>query len=125
MTELYIKNRKIGINNKPYFIADIAANHDGSLNRAKDLIWKAAEAGADAAKFQNFTARTLVSDVGFETLPKLQTHQNKWKGSVYEIYEKATMPLEWTKILHKTCQEAKIDYFTSIYDLSQINFLND
>ena len=79
MTELYIKNRKIGINNKPYFIADIAANHDGSLNRAKDLIWKAAEAGADAAKFQNFTARTLVSDVGFETLPKLQTHQNKWK----------------------------------------------
>ena len=38
MTELYIKNRKIGINNKPYFIADIAANHDGSLNRAKDLI---------------------------------------------------------------------------------------
>ena len=125
MSEFYIKNRKIGINYKPYFIADIAANHDGSLDRAKELIWLAAEAGADAAKFQNFTASTLVSDVGFENLPDLKTHQNSWKESVYEIYKKATIPIEWTEILYKTCEEAKIDYFTSIYDLSQIDYLND
>ena len=46
----------VGINSPTYFIADIAANHDGDLNRAIDLIYKAKEAGADAAKFQHFTA---------------------------------------------------------------------
>ena len=52
--EFKIESKKIGTNNPVYFIADIAANHDGDLNRAKDLIYLAAEAGADAAKFQHF-----------------------------------------------------------------------
>ena len=52
-----------------YFIADIAANHDGDLERAKDLIYLAAEAGADAAKFQHFKAETIVSDI--DVIPNL------------------------------------------------------
>ena len=63
--------------NPVYFIADIAANHDGDLERAKDLIFLAAEAGADAAKFQHFTAETIVSDFGFRSLKGQQSHQKK------------------------------------------------
>ena len=62
---LKIGNHPIGKDHPTYFIADIAANHDGSLERAKLLIRLAKEAGADAAKFQNFQAPKIVSDYGF------------------------------------------------------------
>ena len=120
-----IGNKNIGINHKPYFIADIAANHDGCLERAKSLIWQAAEAGADAAKFQNFTAQTLVSNYGFNKLHKIKTHQNSWNDTVYEVYNKASVPINWTETLFKTCVDAKIDYFTSLYNLTDLNLLNN
>ena len=56
-----IGNKDISLRNKTYFIADIAANHDGSLSRAKKLIHLASKAGADAAKFQHFSAKTIVA----------------------------------------------------------------
>ena len=62
---LEIAGHKVGREHPVYFIADIAANHDGDLQRAVDLIYLAAEAGADAAKFQHFQAETIVSDAGF------------------------------------------------------------
>ena len=65
-SSLEIEGIKIGPGHKTYFIADIAANHDGELNKAKDLIYLAAESGADAAKFQYFKAETIVSDYGFQ-----------------------------------------------------------
>jgi hypothetical protein len=64
-----------GGSNPTYFIADISANHDGDLERAKDLIHLAAQAGADAAKFQNFRAPKIVSDHGFRTLGGQLSHQ--------------------------------------------------
>ena len=60
--------------NRTYFIADIAANHDGNLSRAKKLIKLCARAGANAAKFQHFKAETIVSDSGFKSLGKI-AHQ--------------------------------------------------
>ena len=60
----------ISKNSKTYFIADIAANHDGSFKRALNLIKLAAKAGADAAKFQHFKAETIVSDLGFKSLKR-------------------------------------------------------
>ena len=69
-----IGNKKIG-KKKNFFIADIAANHDGNLNRAIELIKLCAEAGADAAKFQHFKAETIVSDVGFKNLGEQKSHQ--------------------------------------------------
>ena len=59
-----INHRLIGRDEPTYFIADVAANHDGDIERAKALIHMAAEAGADAAKFQHFAAETIVSDYG-------------------------------------------------------------
>ena len=63
-----IGSKLIGEKHPTYFIADIAANHDGSLERAKELIYLAAEAGADAAKFQHFKAETIVSDNVFKSI---------------------------------------------------------
>jgi sialic acid synthase SpsE len=65
-----IGKKIISLKHPTYFIADIAANHDGNLNRAKKLIKLAAKAGADAAKFQHFSAETIVSDKGFRSLGK-------------------------------------------------------
>ena len=73
-----IGKKNLGKNFPTYFIADIAANHDGSLTRAKKLIKLSALAGADAVKFQHFKAETIVSDYGFKKLGKF-SHQKKWK----------------------------------------------
>ncbi len=63
--EIHFGSHTIGENHPTYFIADISANHDGELERAKLLVRLAKEAGADAAKFQNFRAPEIVSDYGF------------------------------------------------------------
>lgn len=108
-----------------YFIADIAANHDGSLARAKHLIKLAANAGADAAKFQNFRAETIVSKKGFQELGDKLTHQSTWKDDVVDVYKKAELPMEWTEELRATCAEEGIDYFTAVYDLPFIDYFSD
>ena len=75
-SEITIDGKTIGRNHPTYFIADIAANHDGDLVKAKELIHLCKEAGADAAKFQHFNADTIVSKTKFEQLDKKnQSHQ--------------------------------------------------
>ena len=122
---LKIQNKKIGPGNKTYFIADIAANHDGDLARAKELIYLAADAGADAAKFQHFQAETIVSDKGFRDMGSKQSHQSKWKKSVSEVYKAASVSLNWTEELKKTCAAAGIPFFTTPYSLEVIDQLNN
>ena len=115
---------KVGPDHPTYFIADIAANHDGDLERAKDLIYLCAEAGANAAKFQNFKAETIVSDYGFRSLGGQQSHQESWEKSVFETYAAASLPMEWTQDLHAACTKAGIDYFTAPYDLQMLDILS-
>jgi sialic acid synthase SpsE len=122
--DIMVGRHTIGMDHPTYFIADIAANHDGSLQRAIDLIHLCAEAGAHAAKFQNFKAETIVSDYGFKILGAKQSHQANWKKDVSEVYADASLPMEWTTALHKACDEAGIDYFTSPYDLDLIAALS-
>ena len=120
-----INKNIISNNSKTYFIADIAANFDGDIARAKDLIYLAAEAGANAAKFQNFLAKTIVSDQAFKTIGKQLSHQADWKDSVYDVYDKASLPISWTEALRDTCSDAGIDYITTPYDLSLIPILSE
>lgn len=122
--EIRIGAHTIGEQHPTYFIADIAANHDGSLERAVELIHLAAEAGANAAKFQNFRAPKIVSDYGFRSLGGQQSHQASWKKSVFEVYADASVPFEWSEILKDECDAVGIDYFSSPYDFDATDYLD-
>jgi sialic acid synthase SpsE len=122
--EIQIGKHKIGADHPTYFIADISANHDGDLERAKMLIHLAKEAGADAAKFQNFRAPEIVSDFGFKALGGQLSHQATWKKTVFEVYKDASIPFEWTPVLKEECDRAGIDYFSSPYDFDAIDMLD-
>ncbi len=122
--EIRIGTHVIGNDHPTYFIADIAANHDGSLDRAKLLIRLAKEAGADAAKFQNFQAPKIVSDYGFKSMGGQVSHQAKWKKSVFEVYKDASVPFDWTPVLKEECDKVGIDYFSSPYDFESIDHLD-
>lgn len=124
MNEIQIGNKLIGENHKPYFIADIGANHDGDIERAFKLIELAKECGADAAKFQNFKADTIVSKNGFESLGKSLSHQSTWKKSVYEVYKDASISEEWTYKLKNKCDEIGIEYMTSPYDYKSVDLVD-
>lgn len=124
MKSFKINGKLVGDDHPTYFIADIAANHDGDLERAKDLIRLAKKAGADAAKFQHFRAETIVSGKGFEKLGTQVSHQAKWKKSVVEVYKKVSVPWHWTEELVATCKECEIDFFTSPYDLEMIDLID-
>ena len=97
---------------KTYFIADIASNHDKSLNRAIELINLAKEAGADAAKFQNFQAKSLVSDYEFSKL-NIKSHQTNWKKSVFNTYKDNEVDFKWMKTLQKECKKIGIAFLTA------------
>jgi N-acetylneuraminate synthase len=122
--ELQIGSHLIGQDHPTYFIADISANHDGDLERAKVLIQLAAESGADAAKFQNFRAPEIVSDYGFRSMQGQVSHQSSWEKSVFEVYQDASIPFEWTPTLKEECDKAGIDYFSSPYDFEAIDMLD-
>lgn len=116
--------RKIIDDNSLYFIADIGANHNGSLEKAIELIHLAKEAGADAAKFQNFQADKIVSKTGFDNMKGKLSHQSKWKKSVFEVYKDASISKDWTRILKEECDKVGIDYFTSAYDFESVDLVD-
>lgn len=120
-SEILIGDRLVSAQSPTYFIADIAANHDGDLGRAKDLIWLAKEAGAEAAKFQHFLAGEIVSDHGFKTMGGQQSHQSTWEKSVFEVYEQYHCPRDWTEELRKTCADASIHFMTTPYDAEAVD----
>jgi N-acetylneuraminate synthase len=122
--DIQIGSHTIGETNPTYFIADISANHDGDLERARLLIRLAKEAGADAAKFQNFRAPEIVSDFGFRALGSQLSHQSTWKKSVFEVYQDASIPFEWTPALKEACDQTGIDYFSSPYDFAATDMLD-
>ena len=124
MRNFFIEKNEIGINKPLYFIADIAANHDGDINRAFKLIELAKESGAHAAKFQNFNASKIVSRFGFEKMASKVSHQSNWKKSVYETYQDASIPYDWTPRLKEKCEEVGITYFTSPYDFQSVDFVD-
>jgi len=124
MNDIKIGKETLGFNKPLYFVADIAANHDGNLDRAFHLIELAKESGAHAAKFQNFIASKIVSRSGFDNLGGQLSHQSNWKKSVYETYEDASVSYDWTAKLKEKCDEMEIEYFTSPYDFDSVDHVD-
>ncbi len=122
--EIKIGAHTIGDGHPTYFIADIAANHDGDLKRARMLIRLAKECGADAAKFQNFRAPQIVSDYGFTHMDSQISHQAAWNKSVFQVYTDASIPFEWTPVLKEECDKAGIEFFSAPYDFEAIDMLD-
>lgn len=119
-----IGSRTIAADKATYFIADVAANHDGSLNRAKMLIEKAALAGADAVKFQHFRAEHIVSKSGFEELGSKLSHQENWRKSVFEVYKDASLDWSWTEQLKEAANSFGVEFMTSPYDFEAVDHVD-
>ena len=122
--KIRIKERLVGEDEPVYFVADIAANHDGDLGRAKKLIELAKAAGADAAKFQHHRVAHYVSKLGFESLGGQLSHQKKWDKPVFEVYKDAQVPLDWTAELKAHCDKVGIHFFSTAYDLEMVDLLD-
>lgn len=119
-----IDGKKVSRHDPVYFVAEIGSNFDRDLSRAKQLIYLAKEAGADAAKFQHYTADSLVSDFGFKQLGGQQSHQSDWKKSVFETYQDASLNQDWTAVLRQACDEAGLAFLTSPYSLDLVDYVN-
>ena len=124
MSDFAIGGRLVGSGQPTYFIADIAANHDGDLERAKLLMTLAKEAGADCAKFQHFRAEHIVSDHGFKALGGQQSHQATWKKSVFEVYRDASLPWSWTEPLALHARDIGIEFMSAPYDIEAVHHLD-
>ena len=109
--------------NKPFIIAEMSGNHNHSLERALEIVDKAAESGVDALKIQTYTADTITidkSDGEFFIADK----NSLWKGeSLYNLYKKAYTPWEWHKAIFDRCKEKGIIGFSTPFDFSSVNFL--
>jgi sialic acid synthase SpsE len=106
-----------------YTIAEIGSNFDGDINRAKMLVDLAKESGADAVKFQTFTAKALVSEEGFKNLKV--GYQANWKVSVTEMYSRAEFPRQWHKELFNYARGRDLAFLSSPYDKEGVDLLED
>ena len=112
--DIKIGSKMIGSDYPTYFIAEIGGNFDGDLDKAKRLIDAAKEAGADCAKFQTFTAETIVSEGGFSRMTLHGVH-GSWGRTVSEVFKDVEFPVEWHKEIADYCKEVGIDFSTSPY----------
>lgn len=104
-----------------YTIAEIGSNFNGSIDEAFNLIKLSADSGADAVKFQHYTAQTLVSDNGFKLCGNNLAHQKKWSKSVFEVYDKVKLEVEWTERLMDCAHGVDLDFITSPYSIELLN----
>lgn len=122
--EIRIGNRNIGSGHPAYFIAEIGGNFDGNIDKAKKLIDAAREAGADCAKFQTFTAETIVSEGGFSKMT-LQGVHGSWGRSVSDVFRDVEFPMEWHQEIADYCKDAGIDFSTSPYFREAVDLCAD
>lgn len=122
--QIKIGNRIISENSPAYIVAEMSGNHNMDFGRAKEIIKAAKEAGADAVKIQTYTADTITIDCD---RPEFQTQKGGlWEGmTLYELYKKAYTPWEWQNDLKKYADELEIDLFSSPFDLTSIDFLEN
>ena len=114
-------NNKIGEGNPAYIIAEMSANHGGNMQTAKDIIKAAKDSGADCIKIQTYTADTMTIDSDNEYF---QIHGGLWDGyKLYDLYEDAYTPWEWQKELKDYADEIGMDFLSTPFDKTSVDFL--
>jgi pseudaminic acid synthase len=118
-----IDGREIGNSFSPYIIAEMSANHNGDINNAYKIIDMAKSSGADCIKLQTYTPDTLTID---SELPDFQLTEGLWAGqSLYELYKGAFMPWEWHQPLFDYAKKIGITIFSSPFDNTAVDLLED
>lgn len=120
-----IASKKIGLNHRPFIIAEMSGNHNQSLERALEIVEAAAATGADAIKLQTYTADTLTLDVSDGDF-FIEDKNSLWKGrSLYDLYQEAYTPWEWHEPIMKKAEELGVICFSTPFDDSAVSFLED
>jgi pseudaminic acid synthase len=123
MDEINIANRKIGLNHKPFIIAEMSGNHNQSLEQALAIIDAAANAGVDALKLQTYTADTMTLDLNKDEF-LISNKESLWHGyTLYDLYKKAHTPWDWHKIIFERCNKHGIIAFSTPFDHTAVDFL--
>jgi pseudaminic acid synthase len=123
MLEFNINGRMIGSKHLPYMIAEISANHDGSIVKAMQLIKMAKDCGADAVKLQTYKPDTITLN---SNNPDFIIEGGLWNGrTLYELYEEAHTPWEWHALLFQYAKKIDITLFSSPFDSSAVDLLED
>lgn len=121
MSTIQIKNRTIGEGHPAYLIAEMSGNHAGSLAYAKEIIHAAKESGADCIKIQTYTADTMTIDCHNDYF---NIKGGTWDGeNLYSLYCKAYTPWEWQAELKAEADKVGIDFFSTPFDKTSVDFL--
>jgi len=121
--EIEIAGRKIGAGHEPFVICELSGNHNGSLDRALQMVDAAADTGCDAIKIQTYTADTITMDVD---RPEFRIHGGLWDGrSLYELYEEAHTPFEWHAAIFERAKTRGVIIFSSPFDETAVDLLAD
>ena len=120
---IQIDNTYIGHGQRPYVVAELSGNHNGSLEKAKELITLAKSSGADAVKLQTYTPDTMTLNVDKDIF---KIKSGLWKGySLYDLYKEAHTPWDWHPSLFEHAKEVGISIFSSPFDESAVDFLEE
>jgi pseudaminic acid synthase len=120
-SEIKIANRVIGPGRPPYVVAELSANHGGSLDRALETLAAAKAAGAEAVKLQTYTPDTMTLDVDN---PDFVIKGGLWDGrSLYDLYREAQTPLDWHRALFEKARALDITIFSTPFDDTAVDFL--
>lgn len=123
MKQIQVNGRTIGEGYPAYIIAEMSGNHAGSMERAKEIIRAAKECGADCIKIQTYTPDTLTIDCHNQYF---QVENGTWEGeNLYSLYGKAYTPWEWQKELKEEAQRVGIDFLSTPFDKTSVDFLEE
>ena len=110
-------------NNEVYVIAEMSANHGGSLDNALEIVRQAQKAGADCLKIQTYTADSMTINCDNEFF---QIHGGLWDGyNLYNLYEYAGTPYEWQAKIKEECDKIGIDFLSTPFDKAAVDFLKN
>lgn len=107
--------------NEVYMIAEMSANHGGSIENALEIVHRSADAGADCIKIQTYTADTLTIDCDNEYF---RIHGGLWDGyKLYDLYREASTPWEWQERIKEECDRYGVDFLSTPFDNTAVDFL--